>query len=77
MTCRKCGGPVSADAAAMTKKMVNRAETSFFCLTCLAEEFKCPVSLLLEKIEHFRAQGCTLFEPKATEKGENRNDTSL
>lgn len=77
MICRKCGGPVSADAAAMTKKMVNRAETSFFCLTCLAEEFKCPVSLLLEKIEHFRAQGCTLFEPKATEKGENRNDTSL
>ena len=55
----------------MTKKMVNRAETSFFCLPCLAEEFKCPVSLLLEKIEHFRAQGCTLFEPKSPEKGEN------
>ena len=71
MICRKCGGPVSPDAEGMTKKMINRGETSFFCLPCLAEDFKCPVSLLEEKIEHFRAQGCTLFVRQPAEKGDN------
>ncbi len=46
----------------MTRKMVNRGATEFFCLSCLAEHFRIPEEALRQKIAEFRAMGCTLFE---------------
>lgn len=49
----------------MTKKMVSRGATQFFCMNCLAQYHGVPVENLYEKLEQFRADGCTLFGPKS------------
>ena len=59
--CFQCGRPLVPDEAALTKKMVNRGATRFFCLSCLALHFGVPEENLREKIREFREMGCTLF----------------
>ena len=59
--CKTCGRTLTADEIGLTKKLINRGATDFFCLTCLAQTFACSEALLLEKIEQFRRQGCSLF----------------
>ena len=34
----------------------------FFCIDCLADYLGCTVDELLEKIEEFKEEGCTLFK---------------
>lgn len=65
MNCIRCGRPVSADETGLTRKIVNRGATEFFCYGCLAEHFKVSVDDLKEAVEHFRKTGCTLFAPRA------------
>ena len=60
-TCIHCGAPLTSDEIGLTKKLVNRGATSFYCIHCLAEEFSVSEELLREKIVQFRAMGCTLF----------------
>lgn len=60
--CVRCGAVLTKDETAMTRKMVNRGATEFFCLSCLAEHFRIPEEALRQKIAEFRAMGCTLFE---------------
>ena len=60
-TCIQCGAPLTADEIGLTKKLINRGATSFYCIHCLAKEFSVSETLLREKIEQFRAMGCTLF----------------
>lgn len=60
----KCGRDLSSDEVGLHKKMINRGATSFMCITCLADFFQCEESLLRQKMEQFRAQGCMLFAPK-------------
>lgn len=60
--CRRCGRILTKDEIGLTRKMVNRGADSFFCITCLAEHFGLPEEALREKVEEFRAMGCTLFE---------------
>ena len=62
--CRTCGRGLTADEIGIYKRMVNRGATDFLCASCLADYFKIDESLVYDKIEHFRAMGCTLFEPK-------------
>ena len=59
--CINCKRPLNHNEIALTRKLINRGATEFLCLTCLAERFNVSESLLLEKIEHFKKQGCTLF----------------
>jgi hypothetical protein len=59
--CIQCARTLSNDEIALTKKLINRGSTSFLCLSCLAKEFQVSEDLLREKIEQFRAMGCTLF----------------
>ena len=59
--CFQCGRPLEADEIAMTKKMVNRGEDRFLCLSCLACRFDVPEENLRRKILEFREMGCTLF----------------
>jgi len=59
--CRECGAPLTRDAFALSRKMINRALQEGYCLPCLARHFQLPEDLLLQKIEEFKKMGCTLF----------------
>ncbi len=65
-TCFRCGQTLSADEIAIYRRMVNRGAETFLCIPCLAEHFQVSEALIFEKIEHFRAMGCTLFAPAAS-----------
>jgi len=59
--CIKCGSNLTFNDIGAHKKFINRGATSFWCQKCLCEELKIPYSLMQEKIEYFKEQGCTLF----------------
>ena len=59
--CSRCGRALEDDEIAIYRRMVNRAAQHFLCVSCLAEAFGVAEALVYEKIEHFRAMGCTLF----------------
>ena len=65
--CTACGKPLTRDEIAVTKKLISRGATSFLCVVCLADHFEVKPRDILERIDHFRATGCTLFahEPDA------------
>lgn len=62
-SCACCGRLLTRDEVALTRKMVNRAARTFYCIACLAAHFEVPEDALREKIAQFREMGCTLFEP--------------
>ena len=59
--CASCGRELCADEIGLTKKLINRGTSRFYCLTCLASKFECSEALLQSKVEQFRRQGCSLF----------------
>ena len=59
--CKNCGRKLIPLEVGATRKFINRGATEYLCLTCLAEEFHVTEALLLERIEYFKKQGCTLF----------------
>ena len=61
LTCTRCGRPLEKDEAALTKKLINRAATQFYCIDCLAQMFEVTRQDLEKKIVEFRQMGCTLF----------------
>ena len=56
-----CGGVLTHNDVGLTKKLINRGATEFFCIRCLAKRFEVTVADLQKKIEEFREMGCTLF----------------
>jgi len=60
--CITCGAPLSRDEIGLTKKLVNRGSTEFFCLRCLSGRFRIPEDRLRDLIEQYRRTGCTLFQ---------------
>ena len=61
MECIHCGKKLNQIDIGAHKKFINRGSTEFMCKSCLAKEFNVPESLIDEKIEHFKKQGCVLF----------------
>lgn len=61
--CASCGKKLTVDEIGITKKLINRGTETFYCTACLANMFKVDEKMILEKIEHFRRQGCMLFPP--------------
>lgn len=61
MDCRKCGRAVTADEAAITKKLINRGTTAYYCTDCLAEAFDVTREDIQGKIRYYKEMGCTLF----------------
>lgn len=59
--CKNCKRKLTGDEIGLTKKLINRGATEFYCIDCLAEMFKCDKELLEKKIEQFRKMGCALF----------------
>lgn len=60
--CQKCSRRVTADEAALCKKLIGKNLTKYMCITCMAKYFEVSEKLLNEKIEQYKALGCTLFE---------------
>lgn len=61
--CLQCSRPLTPDEIALTRKMINRGASRFFCLSCLAARFDVTEEALRRKIREFREMGCTLFRP--------------
>lgn len=61
--CYVCGKtPLKKDEIGLTKKLIDKKATSFYCLPCLAEALEVSEEELLAKIEDFKNEGCTLFK---------------
>ncbi len=60
--CYVCGKePLSKDEVGLSKKLIDKKPTEFYCLNCMAEYFEVEEEELLAKIEQFKEEGCTLF----------------
>ena len=61
--CLACGkNELSKDTIGINKKMLGKGIKTFYCMVCLADYLGCTVDDLLEKIEEFKDEGCTLFK---------------
>ena len=60
--CIACRRAVSSDEMAMTRKLINRGATQFFCIPCLARRFDAAEAELYERMQAFKDMGCTLFD---------------
>ena len=62
-SCKVCfKEKLSKDEIGATKKLIDRDSKEFFCIECLADYLGCTVEDLLDKIEEFKEEGCTLFK---------------
>lgn len=60
--CLACGKtPLDKDVVGINIKLLGKEVKTFYCLDCLADFLGCTVEELLEKIEEFKEEGCTLF----------------
>ncbi len=62
-SCYVCGkSSLTKDEVGLSQKLLDRKTTRFYCLDCLAEYLEVTTEELLEKIEEFKEEGCTLFK---------------
>lgn len=54
--------PLSNNEIGLSKKLIDKKTTKFYCLACMAEYFEVEEEELLAKIEEFKEEGCTLFK---------------
>ena len=60
--CYVCGKEsLSKNEIGLTRKLLNKNADKFYCLDCLADYLEVDTEFLLDKIEEFKEQGCTLF----------------
>jgi biotin operon repressor len=61
--CYVCGKmPLTKNEIGLTKKLIEKKTTSFYCIDCLAEYLEVTTEELEAKIEEFKEEGCTLFK---------------
>lgn len=61
--CKTCfRTPLSKDEIGINRKLLGTDITTFFCMNCLADYLDCTIEELLDKIEEFKNEGCTLFK---------------
>ncbi len=59
--CCDCGKALQKDEIALTRKLIDPEAEEFYCLDCMSLFIGCSVDDLVEKIQEFKEQGCTLF----------------
>ncbi len=60
--CYVCGKkPLSKDEIGITIKLLGKEEKRKYCISCLAEYLEVTELELMDKIEEFKEEGCTLF----------------
>ena len=58
-----CGKePLTKDEIGISRKLIDKKTSKFYCIPCLAEQIEITEEELLAKIEEFKAEGCTLFK---------------
>ena len=60
VACGKVG--LSRNAIGINKKLLGDNGGNFYCLDCLAEYLEVTPQDILDKIEEFKEEGCTLFD---------------
>lgn len=61
--CISCGDSnLDKNAIGINKKLLGDKIDKFYCMDCLADYLGCSVQDLLDKIEEFKDEGCTLFQ---------------
>lgn len=62
-TCISCGkADLSKDEIGITKKLIREDAVNFYCLNCLATYLDVSAQDIIDKIEEFKDEGCTLFK---------------
>ena len=59
--CTNCSKNLVKDEIALSKKMLGKNTKQYLCLDCLGDYLNTDKEILLEKIEQFKEEGCTLF----------------
>lgn len=60
--CIACGlSDLDKDTIGINKKLLGTDIKNFYCMDCLADYLDVTVEDLLDKIEEFKDEGCTLF----------------
>lgn len=59
--CVNCTKELVRDEVALCKKMLGKNTKQFLCIECLSMHLDTDRDILLEKIEQFKEEGCTLF----------------
>lgn len=63
INCIICGRKnLGKDTIGINKKLLGSNISNFYCIDCLAEYLGCTAQELLDKIEEFKEEGCTLFK---------------
>lgn len=52
---------LSKNEIGLTRKLLNKNSSRFYCLDCLADYLEVESEFLLAKVEEFKEQGCDLF----------------
>jgi hypothetical protein len=60
--CYLCRSELTFNTIGLNKKFLGRNIVRFRCINCLADYLEIDADELLEKIDEFKQQGCTLFE---------------
>lgn len=61
--CIVCGKrDLNKDTIGINKKLLGKNIANYYCVDCLADYLGCTVDDLLDKIEEFKDEGCTLFD---------------
>lgn len=62
-SCKVCfKNHLSNDEIGANKKLIGKDTKDFLCIDCLANYLECTVDDLLDKIEEFKEEECTLFK---------------
>ena len=57
-----CKHDLNKDTIGINKKLLGENIINFYCMDCLADYLGTTVEDLLDKIEEFKDEGCTLFK---------------
>jgi uncharacterized protein YlaI len=60
--CVICGKKnLDKDTIGVNKKLLGIGIANYYCIHCLSEYLGCTIQELLDKIQDFKDEGCTLF----------------
>lgn len=63
MNCIMCNkSNLDKNTIGINKKLLGENINSFYCMDCLASFLDVTIEDLLDKIEEFKEEGCTLFD---------------
>lgn len=59
--CVSCNKSITRDEKGISMKLLGEDIQNYYCLECLADFLEVTISDLMDKIEEFKEEGCTLF----------------